>query len=140
MPTVSTGIIRLKHAADKIRRELIIGGFDLDVIREATDVLDALIKDKMLEMKLSDEDVAEIEISYNIEEGKIIWDKESLKITVYKPVEEILREMETRVKEEMGKEIEKLNLEITELKNKLNKAKSEISEIIEKLNRLIKIL
>jgi len=136
MPTISSGVMRLKYAVDKIKRSLLVGGIKPEVVSEATDILDALIKDKMLELKLSDEDIAEVEVSYTLEEDKIVWDKESLKITAYKPI----TELEALVKEKVEEEVKRVSEEVAELKSKIEKTKKELSEIINKLSELEKSL
>ena len=136
MPTISSGVMRLKYAVDKIKRSLLVGGIKPEVVSEATDILDALIKDKMLELKLSDEDIAEVEVSYTLEEDKIVWDKESLKITAYKPI----TELEALVKEKVEEEVKRVSEEVAELKSKIEKTKKELSEIINKLSELGKSL
>ena len=136
MPTVSSGVIRLKYAVDKIKRSLLVEGVNPEAVREAGDVLDALVKDKMLELKLSDEDVAEVEIAYSLEENKVVWDKESLKITVYKP----LAELEALIKEKVEEEAKKISAEVSELRSKIERVKRELSEIINRLSELEKSL
>ena len=136
MPTVSSGVIRLKYAVDKIKRSLLVEGVNPEAVREAGDVLDALVKDKMLELKLSDEDVAEVEIAYSLEENKVVWDKESLKITVYKP----LAELEALIKEKIEEEAKKISAEVSELRSKIERVKRELSEIINRLSELEKSL
>jgi len=136
MPVVSSGVIRLKYAVDKIKRSLLVEGINPDAVREAGDVLDALIKDKMLELKLSDEDVAEVEIAYSLEENKVVWDKESLKITVYKP----LAELEALVKEKVEEKAKEISVEVSELRGKIERVKKELSEIISRLSELEKSL
>jgi len=136
MPTISSGVMRLKYAVDKIKRSLLVGGIKPEVVSEATDILDALIKDKMLGLKLSDEDIAEVEVSYTLEEDKIVWDKESLKITAYKPI----TELEVLVKEKVEEEVKRVSEEVAELKSKIEKTKKELSEIINKLSELEKSL
>ena len=136
MPVVSSGVIRLKYAVDKIKRSLLVEGINPEAVREAGDVLDALVKDKMLELKLSDEDIAEVEVSYTLEEDKIVWDKESLKITAYKPI----TELEALVKEKVEEEVKRVSEEVAELKSKIEKTKKELSEIINKLSELEKSL
>ncbi|RLG70875.1 MAG: hypothetical protein DRO23_12735 [Thermoprotei archaeon] len=136
MPVVSSGVIRLKYAVDKIKRSLLVEGINPDAVREAGDVLDALIKDKMLELKLSDEDVAEVEIAYSLEENKVVWDKESLKITVYKP----LAELEALVKEKVEEKAKEISAEVSELRGKIERVKKELSEIISRLSELEKSL
>ncbi len=136
MPIISSGVMRLKYAVDKIKRSLLVGGIKPEVVSEATDILDALIKDKMLELKLSDEDIAEVEVSYTLEEDKIVWDKESLKITAYKPI----TELEALVKEKVEEEVKRVSEEVAELKSKIEKTKKELSEIVNKLSELEKSL
>jgi|GEM_PF-2345727 len=136
MPVVSSGVIRLKYAVDKIKRSLLVEGINPDAVREAGDVLDALIKDKMLELKLSDEDVAEAEIAYSLEENRVVWDKESLKITVYKP----LAELEALVKEKVEEKAKEISAEVSELRGKIERVKKELSEIISRLSELEKSL
>ncbi|RLE88044.1 MAG: hypothetical protein DRO08_00235 [Thermoprotei archaeon] len=136
MPVVSSGVIRLKYAVDKIKRSLLVEGVNPEAVREAGDVLDALVKDKMLELKLSDEDVAEVEIAYSLEENKVVWDKESLKITVYKP----LAELEALIKEKVEEEAKKISAEVSELRSKIERVKRELSEIINRLSELEKSL
>lgn len=136
MPTISSGVMRLKYAVDKIKRSLLVGGIKPEVVSEAADVLDALIKDKMLELKLSDEDIAEVEVSYTLEEGKIVWDKESLKIIAYKPI----TELEMLVKKKVEEEVKKVSEEVAELKSKIEKTKKKLSEIVNELSMLEKSL
>ena len=136
MPVVSSGVIRLKYAVDKIKRSLLVEGVNPEAVREAGDVLDALVKDKMLELKLSDEDVAEVEIAYSLEENKVVWDKESLKITVYKP----LAELEALIKEKVEEEAKKISAQVSELRSKIERVKRELSEIINRLSELEKSL
>lgn len=136
MPTISSGVMRLKYAVDKIKRSLLVGGIKPEVVSEAADILDALIRDKMLELKLSDEDIGKVEVSYTLEEDRIVWDKESLKITAYKPI----TELEALVKERVEEEVKKVSEEVAELKNKIEKTKKELSEIINKLSELEKSL
>lgn len=137
MPTISSGVMRLKYAVDKIKRSLLVGGIiKPEVVSEAADVLDALIKDKMLELKLSDEDIAEVEVSYTLEEDKIVWDKESLKIVAYKPI----TELEMLVKKKVEEEVKKVSEEVAELKSKIEKTKKKLSEIVNELSMLEKSL
>ncbi|RLE89717.1 MAG: hypothetical protein DRN04_16015 [Thermoprotei archaeon] len=136
MPVVSSGVIRLKYAVDKIKRSLLVEGVNPKAVREAGDVLDALVKDKMLELKLSDEDVAEVEIAYSLEGNKVVWEKESLKITVYKP----LAELEALIKEKVEEEAKKISAEVSELRSKIERVKRELSEIINRLSELEKSL
>ncbi|RLE88388.1 MAG: hypothetical protein DRN04_17205 [Thermoprotei archaeon] len=136
MPVVSSGVIRLKYAVDKIKRSLLVEGVNPEAVREAGDILDALVKDKMLELKLSDEDVAEVEIAYSLEENKVVWDKESLKITVYKP----LAELEALVKEKVEEKVKEISAEVSELRSKIERVKRELSEIINRLSELEKSL
>ncbi len=128
MPEVSTGIIRLKHAADKVKRGLLIEGHDPSVINEAISAFDNLIKNKMLELALTDEDVVEITLEYNVSNGKIVWNEGTLKITVYKPLEEISA---------TKKEVEELKAKYEELERKLANIRDFLRELVEKSSKLL---
>ncbi len=128
MPEVSTGIIRLKHAADKVKRELLIEGYDPSVINEAISAFDSLVKSKMLELTLTDEDIAEITLEYSVSDGKIVWNEETFKITVYKPLEEILA---------TKKEVEELKAKYEELERKLANIRGFLKELVEKSSKLL---
>jgi len=131
MPKVSTGIIRLKYVVDKIRRELLVEGYDTSVISEAISELEKLVKEKMLEKELADDDVVDVSLEYDVLNGKIAWKAETLKIAVYKPIEELvsvkkeLEELRSKNKE-LNEKVEKIRMVLRELSDRISKLLSEI--------------
>lgn len=128
MPEVSTGIVRLKYVVDKIKRELLVEGYDPSAINEALSELEKIVKEKMLEKGLSDEDVVEVSLEYNVSDGKIIWKTETLNIVVYRPLEEI---------SSVKKEVEELKSRNRELEEKLAHVKEVLKEISDKVSKIL---
>jgi len=128
MPEVSTGIIRLKYVVDKVKRELLVGGYDPSAINEAVSELEKLVKEKMLEKGLTDEDVVEVSLEYDVSDGKITWKSDTLNIVIYKPVEEV-----ANIKREL-EELKRINKELEE---KIARMKEFLKEISDKVSRML---
>jgi len=128
MPEVSTGIIRLKYVVDKIKRELLVEGYDPSAIGEAISELEKLVKEKMLERGLTDEDVVEVSLEYDVSDGKIAWKAETLNIVVYRPIEEVAS---------VKKELEELKKRNKELEEKITRMKEFLKEIGDKVSKML---
>jgi len=128
MPKVSTGIIRLKYVVDKIKRELLVEGYDTSVIGEAISELEKLVKEKMLEKGLTDDDVVDVSLEYDVSNGKIAWKAETLKIVIYKPIEEVVS---------VKKELEELRSKNKELNEKVEKIREVLRELSDRISKLL---
>lgn len=131
MPLISSGIVRFKHLKDKVLRKLLVSGGPEEGLEESLDELLKLVEVVARE-ELTPEDVVEVEGEYEVEDDRIVWLEDSLKVKVYKPIDEVRR---IRLEE-----VEKYKSEVEVLKGKIEKLKDEIRSIIGRLEEIEKSL
>jgi len=135
---LSTGFVRASGYAYKVRRVLFAltrGKVDPKEVVRAAGELNQHIFEKLGELGVEKSDVIRITVPFNIDEGKIEWDYENLKIEVYKKSEEeklamAMEEIEEREKalEEQIKELEELALQLKETSEKILEKLEELKQ------------
>lgn len=135
---LSTGFVRASGYAYKVRRVLFAltrGKVDPKEVVRAAGELNQHIFEKLGELGVEKSDVIRITVPFNIEDGKIEWDYENLKIEVYKKSEEeklamAMEEIEEREKalEEQIKELEELALQLKETSEKILEKLEELKQ------------
>lgn len=135
---LSTGFVRASGYAHKVRRVLFAltrGKVDPKEVVRAAGELNQRIFEKLGELGVEKSDVIRITVPFTIEDGKIEWDYENLKIEVYKKSEEeklamAMEEIEEREKalEEQIKELEELALQLKETSEKILEKLEELKQ------------
>lgn len=128
MPLFSSGILLYKHLFDRVYRHLIIEGLNVETAKSAVNSLREILKSIVEELKVRDEDAVYVEIEYEIVDSVVSWKSETLKLTLYKPIEEYKKLMEER---------NKLLAENRELKEKINSIKERLREVINSIARVL---
>ena len=137
MPLLNTGIIRYKYLSDKITRILLTLGLNFETCETATHKLLNLIKDKV-KTTLTDDDVIEVKVEYNVEDNEVHWNADTLSITIFRPVgylESRLSEYEAE-RERLQSKIQSLEEEIAKLKEKYESLKRLILEVKDLIERV----
>jgi len=128
VPLFSSGILLYKHLFDRVYRHLIIEGLDVETAKSAVNSLRDILKSKVEELKIRDEDVVCVEIEYEIADSVVSWKSGTLKLTLYKPIEEL---------KEIIKERDRLLAENRELKEKINSIKERLKGVIDSISRML---
>jgi len=132
MPTLSTGFVRAAGYADKVRRVLFARAKGLDpqeIVRAAAE-FNMKIFDIMQKRKVDKSDVVRIRCDFNIKEGKIEWNWDTLELEVY------TREERPLLSEAM-KEVEESREALRELVTELSGLSTELMNIAQKINELV---
>lgn len=96
MPRLKTGTVIVGYYATKVRRTLFAQNRELlktgqldagEVARAAGELNQKLYSALVEKLVLSKGDIVRIEIDYRVENRKIIWDFDSLKVSVYRRVD-----------------------------------------------------
>uniref|UniRef100_UPI0004540D7F ssDNA binding protein n=1 Tax=Pyrococcus furiosus (strain ATCC 43587 / DSM 3638 / JCM 8422 / Vc1) TaxID=186497 RepID=UPI0004540D7F len=137
-PKLMTGFVRASGYANKVRRVLfaITRGkvFPEEVVKAAGE-LNKIIFEKLQEMGVKKEDVVRISVDFNIEDGKIVWNLDSLEIETYKKEEEEKLALAMEEVEHMEKMFEETVKELEALSDKLREISKEISELVERMKQ-----
>ncbi|RLI81794.1 MAG: DUF2258 domain-containing protein [Archaeoglobales archaeon] len=124
MATLNTGLVIVGAYADKVRRTLFAQlrdkvkakEIDSKMVAKASGDLNKLLYEIFVKrLKLDKGDVVRIVVNYDVEDGEVVWDLDSLKIEVFKrlPEEdysEILKESVRRIEE--LEEVEEVRMRI----------------------------
>ncbi|HHI00951.1 MAG: hypothetical protein DRP38_08305 [Thermotogae bacterium] len=138
MPRLSTGFVRASGYANKVRKVLFAltrGKLNPESVVRASGQLNQYLFDKLQEMGVKKEDVVRISIEFNIKNGEIEWNYDTLKIEVYKKEEEEKLAEAMKEVEESEKALEIAIEELSKLSEKLRELSDEIAQIIERLKR-----
>ncbi|RLF79457.1 hypothetical protein DRN34_04870 [Thermococci archaeon] len=138
MPRLSTGFVRASGYANKVRKVLFAltrGKLNPEAVVRASAQLNQYLFDKFQEMGVKKEDVVRISIEFNIKNGEIEWNYDTLKIEVYKKEEEEKLAEAMKEVEESEKALEIAIEELSKLSEKLGELSEEIGQIIERLKR-----
>lgn len=138
MPRLSTGFVRASGYANKVRKVLFAltrGKLNPEAVVRASAQLNQYLFDKFQEMSVKKEDVVRISIEFNIKNGEIEWNYDTLKIEVYKKEEEEKLAEAMKEVEESEKALEIAIEELSKLSEKLRELSDEIGQIIERLKR-----
>ncbi|USS40401.1 DUF2258 domain-containing protein [Thermococcus aggregans] len=138
MPKLSTGFVRASGYANKVRKVLFAltrGKLNPETVVRASAELNQYLFDKLQEMGVKKEDVVRISIEFNIKNGEIEWNYDTLKIEVYKKEEEEKLAEAMKEVEEREKALEIAIEELSKLSEKLRELSDEIAQIIERLKR-----
>ena len=131
MPLVTSGIIKYEHLRDKIKRRLVLSEAPLETIDEALDNFMKIIEEIVGE-GIKPEDVVSVEAEYSVENDRIVWVEESIKVKVYKPEEELKEAYESKIKS-LEEESEEYKRKINELKSLLEEFRDKITKALESL-------
>ena len=133
---LSTGYVRASGYAHKVRRvlfALVKGEVEPKEVVRAAGELNQRIFEEFQKLGVAKDDVVRITVEFEVRDGEIVWDYDSLSIEVYRKSEEerlakAMEEVEEREKEleEKVKAIEELALNLKRL----------IDELIEKIEEL----
>jgi len=125
-----TGFVGAAGYARKVRKALFAalkGKVDAKEVVRASAELNQKIFEKFQEMEVDKRDVVTIEANFEIKDGKIEWDYDSLKIEVFKREEEknLSKAMEEteKIEKELEKVIEELHHSLEEVEHAMNKLK-----------------
>jgi len=124
MATLNTGLVIVGAYADKVRRTLFAQlrdkvkakEIDSKMVAKASGDLNKLLYEIFVKrLKLDKGDVVRIVVNYDVEDGEVVWDLDSLRIEVFKrlPEEdysEILKESVRRIEE--LEEVEEVRMRI----------------------------
>ncbi|ANF23468.1 single- stranded DNA-binding family protein [Thermococcus piezophilus] len=135
---LSTGFVRASGYAHKVRRVLFAitrGRVEPEEVVKAAAELNQYVFEKLQEMGVDKGDVVRISVPFSIEDGKIKWHYEGLKIEVYKredeaKLAEAMEEIEERERdlEEQIKELEELALQLREMSEKILEKLEELKQ------------
>ncbi len=136
MATLNTGLVIVGAYADKVRRTLFaqlrdkVKAKEIDskmVAKAAGDLNKLLYEIFVNRLKLDKGDVVRIVVDYDVRDGEVVWDLDSLRVEVFKRVPE--EEYEEIVKESV-KRIEELE-EIEEVRMRIEKVKeTDLGDVI----------
>ncbi|WP_297508863.1 single- stranded DNA-binding family protein [Thermococcus sp.] len=135
---LSTGYVRASGYAYKVRRVLFAltkGKVDPKEVVRAAGELNQKIFEKFQEMGVAKEDVVRITVDFDISDGQIVWDYDSLKVEVYKKSEEERLAKAMEEVEERERELEEKVRAIEELSLNIKKLVDELIERIEELKQ-----
>jgi len=138
MPKLMTGFVRAAGYANKTRKVLFAitrGKITPEEVVRASAELNQYLFKKFQELNVKKEDVVRIEANFEIKDGKIVWDYDSLKIEIYKREEEERLSEAMREVEESEKALELVIDELSKLSEKLRGLSEEISQLVEKLKQ-----
>ena len=135
---MSTGYVRASGYAYKVRRVLFAltkGKVDPKEVVRAAGELNQKIFEKFQEIGVAKEDVVRITVDFDISDGQIVWDYDSLKVEVYKKSEEERLAKAMEEVEERERELEEKVRAIEELSLNIKKLVDELIERIEELKQ-----
>ncbi|AEH24296.1 single- stranded DNA-binding family protein [Pyrococcus yayanosii] len=138
MPKLMTGYVRASGYANKVRRVLFAitrGKVNPEEVVRAAGELNQSIFEKFREVGVKKEDVVRISVDFEIQDGKIIWNYDSLQIEVYRKEEEERLAQAMEEIEEMEKAFEEAIKELEGLAEKLRRLSEEISEKVERIKQ-----
>ncbi|AFK22742.1 single- stranded DNA-binding family protein [Pyrococcus sp. ST04] len=138
MPRLMTGFVRASGYANKVRRVLFAatrGKVDPEEVVRASAEINKLIFEKLQELNVKKEDVIRVTVDFEIEDGKIKWDLNSLSIEVYRKEEEEKLALAMEEIEVMEKTFEEVVKELEELANKLKEVTDGIINIVERIKQ-----
>ncbi|MGQ4833644.1 MAG: single- stranded DNA-binding family protein [Candidatus Asgardarchaeia archaeon] len=132
MPTMSTGFVRAAGYADKVRRVMFAKakGVDPKEIVRASAEFNQKIFDMLQEKGVKKEDVVRIKCDFDIQNGQIVWNYDTLQLEVYSKEEKPL------LSEAMG-EVEAVRELLDEDVRQLSELAKQLAEVSDKLNQLI---
>ena len=135
---LSTGYVRASGYAHKVRRvlfALVRKKVDPKEIIRASGELNMKIFEELQKLNVSKEDVVRITVDFQIKDGSIVWDYDSLKIEVYRKSEEEKLAKAMEEVEERERELEEKIKEIEEVALSLKRLSDELIEKIEELKQ-----
>ena len=138
MPRLVTGFVRAAGYANKVRKVLFAitrGKANPEEVVRAAAELNQHLFSKFQEMGVKKEDVIRIEVEFEIKDGRIEWNYDSLRIEVYKKEEEEKLAEAMREIEESEKALELVIEELSKLSEKLKELSDEISQLVEKIKQ-----
>ncbi|NJE08737.1 DUF2258 domain-containing protein [Thermococcus sp. M39] len=138
MPRLLTGFVRAAGYANKVRKVLFAitrGKVNPEEVVRAAAELNQYLFNKFQDMGVKKEDVVRIEAEFEIKDGKIEWNYDSLKVEVYKKEEEEKLAEAMREVEESEKALELVIEELSKLSEKLRELSDEISQLVEKIKQ-----
>ncbi|CAB50025.1 DUF2258 domain-containing protein [Pyrococcus abyssi] len=138
MPKLMTGFVRASGYANKVRRVLFAvtrGKVEPEeVVRAAAEVNKAIFE-KLQELGVKKEDVVRISIEFDIVDGKISWEYDTLNIEVYRKEEEEKLALAMEEVEEMERTLEEVVMELENLANKLKEVTDSILSLVERIKQ-----
>ncbi|HII61841.1 DUF2258 domain-containing protein [Pyrococcus horikoshii] len=138
MPKLMSGFVRASGYANKVRRVLFAvtrGKVPPEEVVRASAEINKTIFEKLQEMGVKKEDVVRIAFDFDIEDGKILWKPETLKIEVYKKEEEEKLALAMEEVEQMEKTLEEVIGELEGLANKLKEVTDAIVSLVERIKQ-----
>ncbi len=133
-----SGYVRASGYANKIRKVLFAitrGKIDPREVVRASAELNRYLFERFQEMNIRKEDVVRISLNFSIEDGKITWDYDSLRIEIYRKEEEERLAQAMEEVEEREKALDEAIKELEKLANQLRALSDEIMEKVEKLKQ-----
>jgi len=134
----STGYVRASGYAHKVRRvlfALVKGKIEPREVVRASAELNQRIFEEFQRLGVAKEDVVRITVEFTIEDGKIVWNYDSLNIEVYKKSEEEKLAKAMEEVEERERELEEKIKAIEEVALNLKRLTDELLERIEELKQ-----
>ncbi|MEQ9715927.1 MAG: single- stranded DNA-binding family protein [Candidatus Asgardarchaeia archaeon] len=135
MPTMSTGFVRAAGYADKVRRVMFARakGIDPKEIIRASAEFNQKLFDILQEKGVKKDDVVRIKCDFDIKDGQIVWNFDTLQLEVYSKEEkpllsEAMKEVEA-LRELLDEDVRALD----ELAKQLADLSNKISEIVDKI-------
>ena len=135
---LSTGYVRASGYAHKVRRvlfALVKGKVEPKEVVRASAELNQRIFEEFQRLGVAKEDVVRITVEFTIEDGKIVWNYDSLNIEVYKKGEEEKLAKAMEEVEERERELEEKIKAIEEVALNLKRLTDELLERIEELKQ-----
>jgi len=135
MPTMSTGFVRAAGYADKVRRVMFARakGVDPKEIVRASAEFNQKLFDILQEKGVKKDDVVRIKCDFDIKDGQIVWNFDTLQLEVYSKEEkpllsEAMKEVEA-LRELLDEDVRALD----DLAKQLADLSNKISEIVDKI-------
>ncbi len=139
--TLRTGFVRANAYDIKVRKVLFaqVGGRvkDEEILRAAAE-LNKKIFEELQKLGAEKRDVIRVMIKYSVQNGKIVWDWNTLDIEVYKEVEEIGSKLSSILEEVEKKEeqLKQLVEKLHSLAENIRKLTYELDELTDKIELL----
>ena len=135
---LSTGYVRASGYAHKVRRVLFALARKMvepkEIIR-ASGELNQRIFEEFQRLGVSKEDVVRITVEFEVKDGTIVWDYDTLKIEVYRKSEEEKLAKAMEEVEERERELEEKIKALEEVALNIKKLSDELIEKIEELKQ-----
>ncbi|WP_297469506.1 single- stranded DNA-binding family protein [Thermococcus sp.] len=135
---LSTGYVRASGYAHKVRRVLFALARKMvepkEIIR-ASGELNQRIFEEFQRLRVSKEDVVRITVEFEVKDGTIVWDYDTLKIEVYRKNEEEKLAKAMEEVEERERELEEKIKALEEVALNIKKLSDELIEKIEELKQ-----